>query len=375
MLIRLSLFFLAAVFGGNAAAVEFSAEERALIALHGPWPPRPVIDDSNRASGLEPAIRLGEMLFFEHELGGDSKLSCGSCHDPGLAFADGRETGVGRAKLDRNTPTLLNLGGNRWFGWGGEHDSLWAQSIRPLLALDEMASTPLMVKQVLQGKPRYRQYYRAAFGADIDQEDNETALVNAGKALAAYQETLVSPRGAFDDFRDALIADNRDAMALYPERAQRGLKLFVGEGRCNLCHLGPRFSSGEFADIGIEYFVEGGVDAGRYRGIQRLRSNAYNRLGAYNDGDAAVNALTTRQVRLLQRNWGEFKVPGLRGVQQTAPYMHNGSVATLHDVIRHYSELDEERLHADGEKILRPLRLSPQQIEDLVSFLQTLGEY
>ena len=354
-------------------AVEFTPAEVAAIGAHGPWPPPAVRDSSNRASGVEAAIRLGEMLFFEHELGGDSQLSCGSCHDPGRAFTDGRATGVGRAPLPRNTSTLLNLGGNRWFGWGGENDSLWAQSIRPLLALDEMANTPLLVKQVLQGSDRYREYYRAAFGAEVEQDADETALVNTGKALAAYQETLVSPRSPFDDFRDALLAGDRESMAAYPESAQRGLKLFIGEARCNLCHLGPRFTNGEFGDVGIPYFVPGGVDAGRYRGIQQLRASPYNRLGKYNDGDPEINAVATRQVRLDHRNWGEFRIPGLRDLVETAPYMHNGSLATLRDVVVHYSELDEERLHTDGEQILRPLRLDRQQIDDLLSFLESLS--
>jgi len=151
------------------------------------------------------------------------------------------------------------------------------------------------------------------------------------------------------------------------------LRIFIGEGRCNLCHFGPRFSNGEFADVGIPYFIEGGVDAGRYVGIQEVKANPYNLLGKYNDGDPDENAVSSAHVRQTHRNWGEFKVPGLRGVAATAPYMHNGSLPTLREVVNHYSKLDEERLHSDGEKILRPLNLTPDQIDDLVSFLRSLG--
>ena len=203
-------------------AVEFSAEERALIALHGPWPPATPPDSSNRVSGNAAAIRLGERLFFDHDLGGDAGFSCASCHDPGRAFSDGQDTARGRVRLQRNTPTLFNLKGNRWFGWGGETDSLWAQTIRPILSPAEMAATPAQVQALLAGNPRYRDYYRQAFGSDPDDDASETVLVNAAKALAAYQETLVSPRTPFDDFRDALLRDDcRGDAAISGECAAR----------------------------------------------------------------------------------------------------------------------------------------------------------
>ena len=358
----------------SVGAVEFSAAERELIAQHGPWPMQFEGDSSNRVSENEHAIRLGEALFFDHELGIDSKFSCASCHDPGRAFTDGLKTSRGRVRLDRNTPSLLNLKANRWFGWGGENDSLWAQSIRPILAADEMANHPDHVREMLLSRQRYRQFYLQAFAAEVGSETSEQVLVNVGKSLAAYQETLVSQRSSFDDFRDALLAGDQSAMRRYPESAQRGLKIFIGAGRCNLCHLGPRFSNGEFADVGIAYFTADGVDAGRYGGIQQLRANPYNRLGKFNDGDPGQNAVSSSHVRLTHRNWGEFKIPGLRAVTATAPYMHNGSLPTLRDVVLHYSNLDEERLHADGEKILRPLKLSDAEVDDLVSFLRSLGE-
>ena len=357
-----------------AVALEFSDAERALIAQHGPWPPATAADSSNRVSGNPVAIRFGEALFFDHELGIDSRFSCASCHDPGKAFTDGLATAQGRVPLARNTPSLLNLGANRWFGWGGENDSLWAQSIDPILHADEMANHPDHIKEMLLSRSRYRDYYRQAFDSAVADDGSETVLVNVAKALAAYQETLVSKPGAFDAFREALARGDQAAIARYPESAQRGLKIFIGRGRCHLCHLGPGFSNGEFGDIGIDYFTPDGVDAGRYSGIQKLRKNPFNRLGAFNDGDADSNAISTRQVHLTHRNWGEFRIPGLRDVAKTPPYMHNGSLPDLHAVVNHYSSLDEERLHADGEKILRPLNLSASEIDDLVNFLKSLGE-
>ncbi len=199
-------------------------------------------------------------------------------------------------------------------------------------------------------------------------------LVNVAKALAAYQETIVTGRTAFDAFRDALERGDGAAIARYPAAAQRGLTLFVGKGQCNACHFGPNFTNGEFDDAGVPHFADKGrVDTGRHGGIALLKASPFNLLGRYNDDPAKAPGLATRHVEPLHRNWGEFRVPSLRNVARTAPYMHDGSRATLADVVRHYSELDEERLHGiPGRSLLRPLRLTPQERADLVAFLETL---
>jgi cytochrome c peroxidase len=199
-------------------------------------------------------------------------------------------------------------------------------------------------------------------------------VVNVAKALAAYQASLVSPRTAFDSFRDALLRGDEATAARYPLAAQRGLRLFIGRGQCSVCHAGPTFSNGEFADIGIPFFVAGGVDAGRHTGLQQLQASRMNRLGPFNDAAAAdPQAVTTRHVAAEHRHFGEFRVPGLRQLTRTAPYMHNGSLASLQDVVQHYSELNEERLHADGERILRPLRLTGPEREDLLALLRSVS--
>jgi cytochrome c peroxidase len=163
-------------------------------------------------------------------------------------------------------------------------------------------------------------------------------------------------------------------MKKYPEAAQRGLRIFVGRGNCSVCHFGPAFSNGEFHDTGVPFFIKGGVDPGRHGGIGKLRANSFNLLGAHNDDASRASAVKTRQVALEHRNFGEFKVPGLRNVARSAPYMHNGSLATLDEVVRHYSEISPDRLHADGENLLKALRLSAQESADLVAFLESLTE-
>jgi cytochrome c peroxidase len=356
--------------------LDFSAEERKRIASHGPWPPPRERDPSNRIDGRPAAIAFGRALFFDRRLSEGARLACADCHRPDRAFSDGRRVARGRGEGLRNTPSLLDAATRRWYGWDGAHDSLWAASLAALLAEGEMARRSDALAAQVRADPQLAAGYRRAFG-ERPGSDDERIAVDLAKALAAYQATLATPRTAFDDFRDALLRGDRRAAARYPIDAQRGLRLFIGEGRCSVCHAGAAFTNREFADIGVPFFTPGGVDSGRHGGLQRLLASPMNRLGRHNDaGDASAadpRAVTTRHVVLEHRHFGEFAVPGLRGVARTAPYMHDGSLASIEDVVRHYSELNEERLHADGERILRPLKLSTQQAADLAAFLRSLS--
>ena len=134
------------------------------------------------------------------------------------------------------------------------------------------------------------------------------------------------------------------------------------------------FSNGEFGDTGITFFIrQGVVDTGRHGGIVALKASSFNLLSRWSD-ESVQSSVKTQHVDLQHRNFGEFKVPSLRNVAETSPYMHNGQLATLTDVVRHYSQLNIERLHADGEKILNPLRLTDTEIRDVVAFLNTLSD-
>ena len=273
-----------------------SHQESAKILTHGPWPPPPRRDPSNGVSGKREAIALGKRLFFEPRLSGTGSVLCATCHVPYRAFQDGRPRAFGVAGTERNTPTLLDVAFYPRFGWEGARDTLWSQSIRPLLEEREMRSSPSHVAEFI--RTHAARDYEKAFGRPPPADDEQT-LLDVGRALAAYQETLVSARTPFDTFRDALARDDDAGMGGYPLAAQRGLRVFIGS--CAGCHAGPAFSNGSIV-----------------RG---------------------------------------FRVPGLRGVALTAPYMHDGSAASLR----------EAALHASP-------KLEREGLDDLVVFLQSLTE-
>ncbi len=362
--------------GVTGAVVEFTEAEIATIVSHGPWPAAWKPDPSNRASGNGTAIYLGERLFFDKRLSADGSLSCGQCHLPDLRWTDGRAQALGRQRLDRNTPHLNNVRLNRWYGWDGGNDSLWSQSIQPILDPRELGANPKHVVDLLERDADLKCRYEKTFAKPPSASDEQEVLANVGKALAAFQETLGSGRTAFDEFRDALSRGDQAVAMRYSAAAQRGLKIFVGKGRCSTCHTGPAFTNGEFHAIGVSFFaVPGRVDPGRYEGIKKLQANPFNLLGRFNDDLRRSTAISTRHVAGEQRNFGEFRTPSLRNVSITSPYMHDGQHKTLRDVLKHYSELNPDRLHADGESLLKPLRLSAQETNDLLVFLETLSNH
>lgn len=377
--------------GCIAAAAESSLsltpQERAAILSHGPWPGKLRPDTSNRVSMQPAAAAFGEQLFFEPRLSVTGTIACATCHVPASGWAEPKTVAAGIGKTRRNTLSIVNSGFNRWFGWSGATDSLWAASLRPLLDPLEMGNAERHAVALVRADARLSCGYRAAFGTAAS--DEETIFTNLGKALAAFQQTLVSGRTPFDDFRDALARNDRAAASRYPEDARRGLRLFVGKGQCNVCHVGPRFTNDEFDKVGIPVRAPDGVyDWGRYDGIKAVLASRFNRRSRHNDGVAKTNAVSTNHVSLNVEAYGAFKVPGLRNVVLTAPYMHDGSLATLRDVVRHYSEIDAVKLHIaaahphaepgeelpprPSESVLRTLNLDDREIADLVAFLESL---
>lgn len=356
-------------------APELSKQSIARIISHGPWPEPIPADPGNRYSGDPQSEAIGAQLFRDPTLSANGQISCASCHIEKHGFAEPLARAKGLATHDRNTQGLLNVGMQRWFGWDGGTDSLWAASLRPMLSPIEMGATIDQLAKTLRAKPAFIQWLQKQQPAD---PNDEQIAVAAAMAIGAWMRTLRSPKTAFDEFRDALASGDAARIAkarqTYPASAQRGLAFFVGPGRCQFCHFGADFSNGEFHDIGRPFIVEKGrVDPGRYRGIQRLRKDPFNLLGQFSESPTSGEQAKTRTVVLNRNTWGQWRTPSLRNLAQTAPYMHDGSLATLDDVIQYYSTIDLDRLHTDGESLLRPLQMSDAEVADLKAFLLSLS--
>ena len=354
----------------------FSDTEIRAILSHGPWPAPAPHDPTNRVSGKPQAVELGTRLFFENRLSGNGQVSCATCHVPERNWSDNLSRGVGVAELDRNTPTLMNLRGAHWYGWGGAADSLWSQSVRPILDQRELGATPRHVAQLVRSDEQLACRYRKAFGAAPSPADDESVLVGVAKALAAFQETLVSGRTPFDLFREALARGEPPSSWSYSEPAQRGLKIFIGKGGCTTCHSGPNFTNGEFFATGLSTFApRGKPDSGRQEGVRELLKSPFNLMGAHNDDPTGTSAARTRQAALAKPGPGEFKVPSLRNLVLTAPYGRDGRVETIAEVVRHYAGVDPVRLHARDGLPAKPLQLTAREQVDLVVFLESLSTF
>lgn len=343
------------------------------LLQHGPWVDTVPGDPSNAVSGNPAAIARGHRLFFDPRLSATGTIACATCHVPERGWADGRPRALGLAPGDRNTPTILDVARHRWFSWDGRADSLWSQSLKPIIDPREMGASAEHVLKLLRGDAGLACLHAKAFGAPPGGEP-ERALVQASKATAAFLETMRSGRTPFDDFRDALARGDVAAAARYPVAARRGAQLFV-KSQCSVCHFGPAFTNGEFHDVGVPNALgQGRVDAGRSDGIKKLRADPFNLLGPWSDDRTGTAAVKTRHVEATHASFGQFKTPSLRNLAHTAPYMHDGRYATLREAVRHYSDLDMERIHTHGEQLLRPLKLSPSEIDDLVAFLESLTD-
>ena len=352
------------------------AEVRIILSL-GPWGAYAPPDPTNRVSGNHEAIELGTRLFFDTRLSGKGSVSCSSCHIPERHWTDNRRRGVGMEEVDRNTPPVINVHAQRWFGWGGSADSLWSQSLRPIVDQRELGATQRHVADLVRSDAQLACRYRKAFGAPPSPSDDEAVFVGVGKSLAAFQETLMSGMTPFDWFRIALEKGERQpASMIYSDAAQRGLKLFIGKGGCASCHSGPNFTNGEFFATGLSKFQPAGrPDPGRQAGIKQLLDSRFNLLGKYNDDKTGASAERTRKLAAGTGNFGEFKVPSLRNLILSAPYGRDGQIDSLAEVVRHYNGLDPVAMHARDGRAANPIQLSEQEQTDLVVFLESLSTF
>jgi cytochrome c peroxidase len=272
-------------------------------------------------------VALGRRLFEDKRLSSTGTIACASCHDPRLSFSDGEPKGKGVTgkRLERHTPSLWNSAFSPLLFWDGRASSLEEQVHFPVEHLDEMGSSLDAAAQRLAKDESYGLVFAAAFP-----QRPEISPHNIAGALAAYERTLVSPPTRFDDW----VAGNAGALT---DAEIRGFRLFTGKGRCVACHVGFDFTDHNFYDIGLP-----GADKGRGKEI---------------DLHAADHA---------------FKAPTLRELAWTAPYMHDGSLATLEDVVRHYERGGAVRPTRSKDLPVN-LRLSDAERADLVAFLESLS--
>ena len=288
-------------------------------------PSAPAENQPNRAR-----VELGRALFFDPRLSGNGTVSCASCHNPGLGWSDGLPTGVGinGTVLGRATPTIVNTAYNTQFMWDGRKKSLEDQALGPMKTPEEMKTDFGAALELLKRMQGYQVMFKAAYPGEPIAEET------IAKAIASFERTVVSNDSRFDLW----VAGDRSAISM---REWRGYQVFMdsAKGNCVACHRAPNFTDNGYHNIGIAH-APGKEDLGRYK---------------------------IRPAAVLK---GAFKTPTLRDIELTAPYFHNGSAATLEDVVEHYARGgdDQSNLSADMHK----LSLTEQEKGDLVAFLHTL---
>jgi cytochrome c peroxidase len=363
---RARLFaFLAA---GFTLAVQWRSASADAPRLRGLDLYRPVPDDNP----LTPQkIELGRRLFHERRLSRDGSRACVSCHEPARAFTNGERfgKGVGGTLGTRNVPALLNRAWGRSFFWDGRAATLEDQVLQPIVHPDELAMSPAAIIALARSdryRDRFAQAFRGTWSPPVvsggpgapkrdPREGGSRTTVIAGRsidpysgltgedaatmhqvafALAAYVRTIQAGDSPYDRY----IAGDRSALS---EAARRGLTLFRSKGGCTGCHVGPTFSDEDFHNTGVAWRTGTLTD----------------------DGRAAVTKVAVHR--------GAFKTPTLREVARTAPYMHDGSFATLAEVVDFYDRGGAVNPGLDPQ--LRPLKLAATEKQDLIVFLRSLS--
>lgn len=275
---------------------------------------------------LEGRVELGKLLFFDKRLSANGTVACASCHDPAKGWSNPKELakGVGGQVPRRKVQSSVNAIYQHFLFWDGRAGSLEEQALGPIQNPEEMGMPSLAdLEKRLQGIQGYRERFRQVFGTDV-------TAANVGKALAAYQRTILSGNAPYDRYK----AGEETALS---ERAVRGMKLFFHKAHCSACHSGPNFSDGAFHNIGIG--VQGATfDVGR------------------------------EKISGLLGDRGSFRTPTLREIARTAPYMHDSSLKTLEDVVEHYDKGGLPNPQLDEE--IFPLHLTVQEKRDLVAFMR-----
>lgn len=280
-----------------------------------------------------PVAALGEKLFFDPILSRDRTVSCASCHKPEHAFADNvaLSRGVDGQHGNRNTPSAANVAGRLDFFWDGRASSLEQQAVGPIANPKEMDLPLTEAVQRLNADADYASRFAKVFGGPATEK-------NLAKAIAEFERTLETANTPYDRY----VAGDDNALS---ESAKRGRLLFIGRANCASCHSGEDFTADRHKNIGL---------------FNERELNDPGRAGVTND----------------PTHRGLFKIPSLRNVAVTAPYMHNGMFATLRDVVEYYNAPDKVvKGSVNRDKALdQPINLSSDEVSDLVAFLESLTD-
>ncbi|SEL32973.1 cytochrome c peroxidase [Stigmatella aurantiaca] len=316
--------------------------------------------------GAEPTpakVALGEKLFLDPRLSADNTVSCSTCHEPAMGFVDGKalSTGIKGQQVTRNSPTVLNAMFNASQFWDGRAGTLEDQAKLPILNPREMGMpSPEAVVAKVQAIPEYATAFKSVFGREVNYDD-------LASAIAAFERTQFSGSARFDAFIHG------DAKALNASE-KRGWALFNGKARCNSCHaaniVSPLFSDQKFHNIGIAAHKQDFVQLAR-KAVDVVRlgdEKQIDELALQTEFSELGRFLVTKK----ENDIGTFKTPTLRNVGITGPYMHDGSLTTLWDVMDHYNKGGVANPYLDGG--MQRLGLTEPEIDDLVAFLFTLTD-
>ncbi len=270
-------------------------------------------------------IELGKQLFFDKRLSGDNSVACATCHDPNKGWSNSDKTaeGIGGQRGGRSAPTVINAAYQAFQFWDGRAKTLEQQALGPIANPIEMNLPIEQAVEKIGSIKGYQDQFQKVFGEPVTAE-------NIGKAIAAFERTALSGDAPFDRVR----AGDDTALSI---QAWEGMQLFFGKANCSSCHSGPNFTDNGFHNIGVS-FTKDQPDLGRF-----AISNV--------EGDK-----------------GSFKTPTLRDIAKTGPYMHDGSLATLEEVVDYYDKGGTPNEYLDEE--LFPLKLTAEQKAALVAFLK-----
>ncbi|NQZ59084.1 MAG: hypothetical protein HRT88_16650 [Lentisphaeraceae bacterium] len=363
------------------------------------WKDIDLSDETNAFCNNPQARTFGEVLFFDKRLSASGEMSCATCHPPEQNWA------LHQPQLELDVPSLWNTAHNRWYFWDGRADSLWSQAAGPLENSAEQAGSRTQLTRLICQDKQYRRTYENLFGSLPDTSDKKRfpipakpsaddelanknwqsmtiddqqavnlVFANLCKAIAAFEHGIIAPQSRFDVFAAGVKEKNQAKVDVMTASEQRGLKVFIGKGKCTLCHSGINFTDREFHLIHLPLAVRKTLADARLARVKKLNAEIFNSLGDFRDDRNGTRAELLTFLKHDPESVGHYKTPTLRNVAHTAPYMHDGSFKTLRQVIDFYSEMtnaNNEQPHL--ERVLEPLHLTEIEKVDLEAFLRSLS--